>query len=288
MLSNESKQLIELEVRRVIDNRESDHQSYLQSSFKHLIWALGIIISATGICFYFLVGDSIEQLNQRIEQQIKKETISYQINQKVITEVIEQVANAVQNQVNADMTTELIETEIIKQVENAIESQVNNNTTIKLIETKVTAIANQAAIDTANDHIQKTLKVELASLNLANIEDAIVKAALPQGSIVAFNRQSCPTGWTEFRPAYGRFIRGIDKSGKAIDPDGQRSPGHMQSDELSNHKHTLGDAGQADWSGRGYKGKQRIKSDNGTISTSAIGGPETRPKNIALLICEKV
>lgn len=287
MLTNESKQLIELEVRRVIDNRESDHQSYLQSSFKHLVWALGIIITATGICFYFLVGDSIEQLNQRIEQQIKKETISYQINQKVITEVIEQVGNAVENQVNDDITTEAIETEIVKQVANAVGNQVNSDTTIELIETKVTEIANQAAIDSANDHIQNTLKVELANLNLANLEGAIVKAALPQGSIVAFNRQSCPTGWSEFQPAYGHFIRGIDKSGKAIDPDGQRAPGHLQTDELKKHMHTLGDAGQADWSGRGYKGKQRIKSGNGSISTSVSGGSETRPKNIALLICEK-
>lgn len=36
--------------------------------------------------------------------------------------------------------------------------------------------------------------------------------------------------FTEFKPAHGRFIRGIDKSGNKIDPEGKRSPGKLQSD----------------------------------------------------------
>lgn len=56
---------------------------------------------------------------------------------------------------------------------------------------------------------------------------------------MAFNLATCPTGWTEYTPAYGRFIRGIDKSGTAIDPDGQRALESIQADMIASHDHQL-------------------------------------------------
>jgi hypothetical protein len=54
---------------------------------------------------------------------------------------------------------------------------------------------------------------------------------------MAFNLATCPNGWSEYTPAYGRFIRGIDKSGTAIDPDGQRALGNIQTDAFQGHWH---------------------------------------------------
>ena len=59
-------------------------------------------------------------------------------------------------------------------------------------------------------------------------------AAMPAGAVIAFNLPACPAGWSEYTPAYGRFIRGIDKSGSKIDPDGQRKPESYQEDAIRN------------------------------------------------------
>jgi hypothetical protein len=112
----------------------------------------------------------------------------------------------------------------------------------------------------------------------------------PPNSVVAFNSNRCPEGWSEFTPLYGRFIRGVDKSGSKIDPDGQRPPAHIQGDMLAAHSHeydkyiTHRRSGRADidrfnapWVERGMRAN----------STTKYGGPETRPKNVALLYCEK-
>ncbi len=37
-------------------------------------------------------------------------------------------------------------------------------------------------------------------------------ASLPARSVVPFELMSCPVGWEEYKEAYGRFIRGIDRT----------------------------------------------------------------------------
>ena len=44
-------------------------------------------------------------------------------------------------------------------------------------------------------------------------------SAIPSGTIAAFAATSCPTGWSEYTPARGAFLRGID-NGAGRDPDG--------------------------------------------------------------------
>ena len=61
----------------------------------------------------------------------------------------------------------------------------------------------------------------------------------PSGAVMAFDLASCPSGWSEYAPAYGRVVRGIDKSGSSIDPDGERLPGDVQDDELKSHLHSV-------------------------------------------------
>jgi len=66
---------------------------------------------------------------------------------------------------------------------------------------------------------------------------------VPTGAIMAFNLTTCPTGWTEYTQARGRFLRGLD-SGAGNDPDcatrtGGCTVGSTQGDELKSHTHTL-------------------------------------------------
>lgn len=140
---------------------------------------------------------------------------------------------------------------------------------------------------------------------------------VPAGAVVAFNLPGCPDGWTEYAPAYGRFIRGIDKSNQSIDPQGRRDPGNMQQDAIPKITGTLtgvnGVPNQS-WPG-GFKpgtsgafdvayGYGAYNKYNGT-DYSPPGGvgqvatfdssrvlpnntaSEARPRNVALLYCQK-
>lgn len=118
-----------------------------------------------------------------------------------------------------------------------------------------------------------------------------VEVGVPAGAVVSFNSSECPkTGWREYTPAYGRFVRGIDKGTDRTDPSGQRTPGSLQADQFASHGHTRpssvfdggdGRNGAVGGSGYGYTHKS-------PPGTGKSGGDETRPKNVALLYCEKL
>ncbi len=140
-------------------------------------------------------------------------------------------------------------------------------------------------------------------------------SGIPSGAVMAFNLTSCPSGWSEYTPARGRFIRGID-NGAGNDPDGTRAPGATQADVLGSHYHsvdppstststdgnhyhsngyTFGYGYQGDfWSygnptqgNTGSAGNHSHTVDIAAFNSGSTGSTETRPKNVALLYCEK-
>ncbi len=100
-------------------------------------------------------------------------------------------------------------------------------------------------------------------------------------SVVAFNSKKCPKGWEEYQKAYGRFIRGIDRLG-SLDPG--REIGSEQDDSFKSHVHST-EAGEVTLGGNGTRTGRPQQSGN--LETGSKGGSETRPKNVALLYCEK-
>ncbi|MCY4405897.1 MAG: hypothetical protein OXC15_05980 [Rhodospirillaceae bacterium] len=113
---------------------------------------------------------------------------------------------------------------------------------------------------------------------------------IPEGAVISFNLKKCPSeGWKEYTPAYGRFIRGIDRGVIALDPVRDRHPGHTQDDEIKAHSHRT-TIMQADNSVDGVDSTTTRSGEHHNVSreTERVGGPETRPKNVALLFCEKV
>ncbi|MBC8031864.1 MAG: hypothetical protein H7Z16_17410 [Pyrinomonadaceae bacterium] len=140
-------------------------------------------------------------------------------------------------------------------------------------------------------------------------------AAPPAGAVIAFDLAGCPAGWSEYTPAYGRFVRGIDKSGGRIDTDGQRAPGSTQEDAIQNITGSISGVRGAnnkawDWGFRPGRsgafdvaysldqynccGKDVYKPDGGIGTTATFDAsrvvrtaPENRPKNVALLYCRK-
>ncbi|PFH10858.1 tail collar domain [Collimonas sp. PA-H2] len=154
---------------------------------------------------------------------------------------------------------------------------------------------------------------ETALKNLGGTPLALVSELSPCGEIAYFATTSAPVGWLKANGALvsratyaalfraigtrfgagdgaatfavpdlrGEFMRGLD-DGRGI--DGGRSIGSFQSDELRSHSHlintrnTIGTTGVASESG-GTPGSSYI--------TGFAGGTETRPRNIALLVCIK-
>lgn len=135
---------------------------------------------------------------------------------------------------------------------------------------------------------------------------------VPSGAVMAFDLASCPSGWSDYTPARGRFIRGID-NGAGNDPDGTRALGNVQGDELKSHTHS-GSANSAGDHSHGTSPGGSLLGNNGngiglassggtlvnystaianagahthTLSINNTGGTETRPKNVALLYCRK-
>ena len=129
---------------------------------------------------------------------------------------------------------------------------------------------------------------------IAKLEAVSLIVEIPSGMVVAFDSETCPSGeWEEYKLAYGRFVRGIDKSGTNIDPDGKREPGGQQDDSFERHDHIEHPSKGNLWLAR-YKpgdGKGTWPGEKmGNIlghKTEKTGDAETRPKNVALLYCKK-
>lgn len=78
----------------------------------------------------------------------------------------------------------------------------------------------------------------------------------------------------------GEFIRGTD-GGRGVDAG--RAMGSTQADELKSHTHGIGYSISVDTSGGVYS----LPGASNNATSSATGGSETRPRNVALLACIK-
>ncbi|MFL3651128.1 MAG: hypothetical protein ACI6PR_07915 [Pseudoalteromonas sp.] len=148
-------------------------------------------------------------------------------------------------------------------------------------------------ITTENEGFSNTVTVPDQRDRLQNIEEQIadleyeLKILSPQTVIIAVASDSCPDGWTDYENAYGRFLRGIDKSNKKIDPDGRRNHGTLQEDLVKKHQHPYKSAASKDVSGKGSKSNFAWNSADYSTDVNKSGGVETRPKNVALLFCQR-
>lgn len=114
---------------------------------------------------------------------------------------------------------------------------------------------------------------------------------IPAGTISAFASTTCPTGWSEYTAARGRFLRGID-NGAGNDPTGTRAPGATQADDFKSHTHNVQNTGpnngytgfDSDGTGTGFQPGDAWYHSGITIA--ATGGAETRPKNVAVTFCQ--
>jgi hypothetical protein len=145
---------------------------------------------------------------------------------------------------------------------------------------------------TANDGVPVNLAAELSA---ATSEIQGLKASLSD-AVIGFAAKECPDGFLPYMPAQGRFLRGIDQNGE--NDAAAREPGSFQEDMFKSHQHNSavsenrtgwpngsGDTGRSSKHNESYWRGNRGLSDKFSYPTSAVGGSETRPKNVAVLFC---
>ena len=134
----------------------------------------------------------------------------------------------------------------------------------------------------------------------------VMGVGIPAGTISAFASTTCPTGWSEYTPARGRFPRGIDPTG-INDPSGIRAVGSTQEDAFQGHNHNVYDnyGGSSAELPYWHQGTRNMLNGHFTRNTTAElwgwkakeavtdgtnGAPrissETRPKNFAVTFCQ--
>jgi microcystin-dependent protein len=159
-----------------------------------------------------------------------------------------------------------------------------------------------------------TAKIADANVTLAKLVTAVQQALVPAGAVQAFAMNSAPSGWLEAdgaavsRATYAALfaaisttygagdgsttfnlpdLRGYFVRGSGTNSDGTAAGtfGTKQADELKSHTHPY--VGR-DGSGNTVTGGPSAINDGfQNKTTSATGGTETRPKNIAMLYCIK-
>ena len=84
---------------------------------------------------------------------------------------------------------------------------------------------------------KSTFECAQQAVEAATDAKASLNFLLPAGAVVPFARNQCPPNWDEYPQAYGRFVRGMDKSiGSNQDPEWKKtSIGDTQRDILRTH-----------------------------------------------------
>ncbi len=254
------KEELELEVRRILASEVEGHRTFLQSQFRNLTWGVGILFTVGAIIFTFLLGKSIAESKATLVSTIDTKVVDYRIVESFKNRLEEFINIAVEKAVIDDKTKLKIATEI--------------DSTTKEAVAKVEADVEDKLIKTVTNQVSKTTNLNTLQL--------LEKVSMPSGAVMPFDRATCPQGWSEYVAAHGRFIRGLDKSGK-IDPS--RKLGSKQEDSFKSHDHKISETSGG--LGGSAPGLVMTNSHHAPKMTGFEGGSETRPKNIALLYCKK-
>lgn len=150
--------------------------------------------------------------------------------------------------------------------------------------TLLVGITSAEACETIQECAQEAVEAAMTA-------NSRIDLMLPTGAVVAFALEQCPTPfWEEYQPAYGRFVRGVDRSNNPIDPDGDRAVGSFQDHALQAHTHThtridlpCNDCGLPNKS-EDNDGRFMSASTSEPIGAN-VNDQETRPSNVALLYC---
>lgn len=178
---------------------------------------------------------------------------------------------------------------------------------IALMTICVAMMATSSLSQEAVVNVDARLLIEMQD-RVSRLEDANLRRLVPPGTIVAFYGTEAPIGWllcdgstiaSEFsalRAAVGDktpdlrgvFLRGLNfgRDASAGDTEPKRRLGSYQNDMFESHSHVLtlnGRAGNSAFVNRDPSwGYDDWRGNRQGARTEAVGGAETRPRNVAV------
>lgn len=226
----------DLQVLKILTEDVQAHREYIHKLYRNALWVGGLVIAAGVGFIVFTMGN---QLDARI--------LEYRID-----EVLKKKVDELTNIKIADATTSI--------QESADKTKFDAQTEIKSagdrVKNEARALIDSYTSQVISVNVEKLVSTKLDKLTNEDIPDLIGKIVLPTGFVAAFDRQNgCPGGWSDFTPAAGRFIIGVDGTKFKL-PYLAGSPSYQTGgeefhaltvSEMPRHNHRISTGYSADW-----------------------------------------
>jgi len=119
----------------------------------------------------------------------------------------------------------------------------------------------------------------------------VQRIPVPTGAVVAFNRKSCPGGWSAYEHAQGRYVVGVNANG-TLDAMVGTKLSDQENRPAGNHTHTydrapLGGSANDGIGPGGYDRKLKPTPTGPVVVAGAVVPDGTNAPYVQLLYCEK-
>ena len=156
-MDKEMKELVELEVRRLLSEGEleirkniaeeiSGHRAFLQGQFKTITWGIGILFAAAGAIFIFLFGKSYESSREQLIQEVDSKVIEYRI--------VDLYKDRLEAQVELIVDGEETRSKIEENIKNAVSVYVTENVD-SIVEERVTDKLGELDAETIHETLSR-------------------------------------------------------------------------------------------------------------------------------------
>lgn len=282
----------------------SDHRQFMESTFKQITWAIGILIIVVAAAGTWLFGKSVESASREKVQQFMKETSVPELLRKEIEAAFSQEKEGIPKRAEEEVNN-ILESEIGDQLGKQIESKIEELKKIsgsELIASQLIGpqgMRGPSGMPGRDGRPGKDLEFPIGTVIQSILGPKEMsslfgnKWQLADGRVVdpdsTFARSLKLSVLPDLR---GVFLRGVnlDRDDGFGDPDGKdRVVGSYQADLFQAHRHAAQiprnrGSVQVDRGGDGQAGRW----ENSTEILSVSGGEETRPRNVAVYFYIKV
>lgn len=311
-MNEDTRQSIELEARRVFSSEAAAYREHLEKQFGQLKWAVGIIAGFAAAAFIYAFGKTYSEfgkttLEVMTEARKRLDDINLYAQSQVTERVIDfKVRNNAQERLAAIVNMELDSQQTLDRIRNKIDGRINQAVS-EQIENRI-SVAILAKADELNvqDFTRNLLGVPIGTVISSILPPSLLSSVvgdpaqfdvmrsiwiLADGRDVRSSRYANLTGESKVPDLRGVFLRGLNagRTDGFQDPD-HREVGSFQADEIVRHNHRPAAPGAPSGGGFVVQSGNRsafLQGNGGSMQLKDTtdendGGPETRPKNVAV------
>lgn len=292
---------IKTKVSEALFKDASDHRQFMESTFKHITWAIGILVIVVAVAGTWLFGKSVESASREKVKQFMKETDVPILLKAEIEAAFSQEKEGIPERAK-EAVDRILKSETGKQLKHEIEIKIDEIKKLSgsaLIASQLVGPAGPPGPAGNAGKPGRDLEFPVGTIISSSLSPEQMasqfgdKWQLADGSTVdPRSTYTMITGQSVLPDLRGVFLRGLNlnRNDGMGDPDGSdRTFGSYQKDIFQAHTH----AGQFP-SNVGYSnlikgnGDQVVRWEQRTERVSMTGGAENRPRNVAVYLYIKV